>query len=155
MDVGKLFDNVTALAGVEGAWLLDAEGVAHVHRLPPGIVGNPLENARAHIQALYAAIDAGAAEADDCVLRYDERCLLLRRAGPFVLAVLTRDASSLVAVRMVTNLLVRSLTPEAVGALRPPPDAIPAAAPESPPPAVEEAPLAPAKGVRMYRGQPY
>ncbi|MDX5362932.1 MAG: hypothetical protein LPJ91_02090 [Pseudazoarcus pumilus] len=152
MDVGKLFDNVTALAGVEGAWLLDADGVAHVHRRPPGLAQDPLENARAHIRALYAAIDSGPAGADDCVLRYDQRCLLLRRAGPFVLAVLTQDASSLVAVRMVTNLLVRNLTPEAVGALKPQPDPGPAEAP----PAVEEsAPLAPAKGVRMYRGQPY
>lgn len=149
MDVGKLFDNVTALAGVDGAWLLDAEGIAHIHRLPPGITANPLENARTHIQALYAAIDADSAGADDCVLRYDQRCLLLRRAGPYVLAVLTRDASSLVAVRMVTNLLVRNLTPESVGLLAPPPPAI---APDDP---AETAPLAPAKPVRMYRGQPY
>lgn len=155
MDVGKLFDNVTALAGVEGVWLLDADGVAHVHRLPPGLARDPLENARAHIRALYAAIDSGPAGADDCVLRYDERCLLLRRAGPFVLAVLTRDASSLVAVRMVTNILVRNLSPEAVGAL--PHPNLPDPEPEAPPPAPADEPasLTPAKGVRMYRGQPY
>lgn len=155
MDVGKLFDNVAALAGVEGAWLLDGEGVAHVHRLPPGLTRNPLENSRTHIHALYAALDSSPAGADDCVLRYDERCLMLRRAGPYVLAVLMRDASSLVAVRMVTNLLVRNLTPEAVGTLKPQPE-VAAATPEPPPLETDEsASLAPAKGVRMYRGQPY
>lgn len=153
MDVGKLFDNVTALAGVDGAWLLDADGVAHVHRQPAGLARDPLENSRAHIRALYAALDSRPAGTDDCVLRYEEGCLMLRRAGPYVLAVQMRDASSLVAVRMVTNLLVRNLTPEAVGTLSPQPEAAPAA-PEPPPPD-DSASLAPAKGVRMYRGQPY
>lgn len=154
MDVGKLFDNVTALSGVEGVWLLDAEGVAHVHRLPPDLARDPLENARTHIRALYAAIDAGPAGADDCVLRYDERCLLLRRAGAFVLAVLMRDASSLVAVRMVTNILVRNLSPEAISGLTP--QDIPDTPPEAAAAETEEpTTLAPAKGVRMYRGQPY
>jgi hypothetical protein len=153
VDVGKLFDNVTALAGVEGAWLLDGEGLAHVHRQPPGMTHNPLENSRTHIRALYAALDSSPGCADDCVLRYEERCLMLRRAGPYVLAVLMHDASSLVAVRMVTNLLVRNLTPESVGTLSPLPEA---AAPEPPPPAADDGvSLTPAKGVRMYRGQPY
>ena len=155
MDVGKLIDNVTGLTGVEGLWLFDAEGVVHVHRPPSGLGRDPLENARTRIRALYAALDSGPAGVDDCLLRYDGHCLLLRRTGPFVLTVLTRDASSLTAVRMVTRLLMRHLSPETVDALRQP--ALAASGPEpASPAAADEAGLPkPAKGPRMYRGQPY
>ena len=161
MDVGRLFDNVTALAGVEGVWLFRPDGLVHVHRAPQALSGDPVEVTWARIQALYAEMDTQLDDVDDYLLKFEERWLLLRRAGEFTLVVLATDAASPAAVRMVTNVLTRNLSHDAVALLHPAPPVAPSAtAPaESATPGTEapddEALLAPKRPVRMYRGQPY
>lgn len=146
MDVGRLFDNVTALAGVRGAWLLDAGSVVHVRPAQSDLLAGLADRTRPHVRALFAAAAAAAPGSDDAVLRFEHGCALVRRTGSYVLVVVTQDDSALNAVRMVTNLLLRNLTPESVASLNPPP---------APPPAPEEPADRPKRAPRMYRGQPY
>lgn len=147
MDVARLFDNVASLAGVRSVWLLDADTVLHVRPSRSERLARVADKARPHVRALFAAADSSAAGSEDAVLRFANGCALLRRSGPYALVVVTEDDSALNAVRMVSNLLLRNLTPESVAALNP--------APQPPPASLEVAQPATARAPRMYRGQPY
>ena len=146
MDIGKLLDNVGVMPGVEGTCIFDLGGKIHVNRLPAFLNGDPLAQARSRIETLYRAMTERLLPADDFVLHYADHWLLLRRAGNIVLVVLATRNASLSSVRMITNILVRNLTPESVAALAAPAGAV------LPEPAT--APM-PARPTRMYRGQPY
>lgn len=146
MDVARLFDNIAAIAGVNDTWLLDAESVVFMHRSrSSGLAG--IADKTHPVRTLFAAADAAAAGNDDAVLRCERGCALFRRTGPYLLVVVTQDDSALNAVRMVSNLLLRNLTPESVARLKPAPPA-PPVPPDDPQPKPSRAP-------RMYRGQPY
>lgn len=146
MDLGKLFENVSTLPGVEGVCLIDPDGELRVDRMPAFLAGAPLAEARARIQRLYETMDARALAVDDYVLRFAEHRLLLRRSENFVLVVLAGESASLSGLRMVTNILLKNITGPALDALA----ATTPAPPPQPAPAQD-----PPRSVRMYRGRPY
>jgi hypothetical protein len=151
MNLVRLLDNITALAGVQGVWLFDSDGLAHVHRSPEGADPAAFEAARTHIAALYASTDALREGVDDYLLRFDGGWLLLRRSSVATVVVQGTQEASPSAVRMVTNVLVRNIDAAALSALRGE-----AAVPVEPSATDEEnLSLAPKRPVRMYRGQPY
>tara|TARA_R110002049_G_scaffold198475_1_gene368483 strand:- start:2503 stop:2949 length:447 start_codon:yes stop_codon:yes gene_type:complete len=148
MEIARLFDNITALAGVEAVWVFGSEGVAHTHLPPDQTARDRLDEVRSHVASMYAAMDAQLPAIDDHLLVFDARWLLLRRAGDYVLAVIASDATSPAAVRMVTKILARHLNAAAIGTLQPPLQPEPVAPHDDEPPTAE-------RPVRMYRGQPY
>lgn len=165
MDIAKLLDNVGALPGVEGTCVFELGGEVRINRLSALGSEALLESMRSGITDLYLKTTAHGLATDDFVLHFGDRWLLLRRAGEVILVVLAGPAANLSSVRMLTNILVRNLTPDALEALSalplPPPSPSVSASPESEPkpdPDFDpdgDAPLSPKKPVRMYRGQPY
>jgi|GEM_PF-1087801 len=180
MEISKLFDNILDLPGIEGVCLFDFEGRIHVNRMPVFINAEVFSDAQRRITAMYETMDENFLPCDDYVLRYAERWLLLRRTDQLVLLILAGDKANMASTRMVTNMTMKHLTPDALaqlpvdGALRAsessaaPEPAVPVAvspkaseaespAPAPAVPAPKPAPEVPAasKPLRFFRGRPY
>lgn len=176
MEISKLFDNILDLPGIEGVCLFGFEGQIYVNRMPVFISPEVFADAQRRITAMYETMDENFLPCDDYVLRYSERWLLLRRTDQLVLLILAGDKANMASTRMVTNMTMKHLTPEALAQLpaindRPvaAPAPVPVAtevvaekpAPEAPAPApapaAQPAPEVPPPGrpVRFFRGRPY
>lgn len=180
MEISKLFDNILDLPGIEGVCLFDFEGRIYVNRMPVFISTEVFSDAQRRITAMYETMDENFLPCDDYVLRYAERWLLLRRTDQLVLLILAGDKANMASTRMVTNMTMKHLTPDALaqlpeGGVRPAPVSpvvpepevpvatsakVPEVASPAPAPAVpapKPAPEVPAasKPLRFFRGRPY
>ncbi len=179
MEISKLFDNILDLPGIEGVCLFGFEGQIYVNRMPVFISPEVFADAQRRITAMYETMDENFLPCDDYVLRYSERWLLLRRTDQLVLLILAGDKANMASTRMVTNMTMKHLTPEALAQLptisqRPAaPAPAPVAAPvvaevpavqpageataPAPAPAAQPAPAVPQPGrpIRFFRGRPY
>lgn len=177
MEISKLFDNILDLPGIEGVCLFGFEGQIYVNRMPVFISPEVFADAQRRITAMYETMDENFLPCDDYVLRYSERWLLLRRTDQLVLLILAGDKANMASTRMVTNMTMKHLTPEALAHLpaigqrpaAPVPASVPAAviaepvaeAPSetaaAPAPAAQPAPAVPQPGrpIRFFRGRPY
>jgi predicted regulator of Ras-like GTPase activity (Roadblock/LC7/MglB family) len=138
----KIIKNVLELPGVEGACILDKKGVILHNALPDFFLDDFLEDLSRRIIALYEAVDENYVPCDDYLLKYPQKYIQLRRNRNVYLLVAVDPNVNLVSLRMVTNLVLKHITPKALSLLRAALDATPAVeAPVSPkveqPPAVE------------------
>lgn len=167
MQFEKLSSNITDLPGVEGLCLIDQNGAILFKRMPAFIPDSAYEEAVRRINSLYETIDENFLPADDYVLKFSEKVIILRRIGNLVLLLLNSTSTNLMSLRMVTNLTLKHLqgAPAIIEELRqemqrkpePAPEiSAPAPAPVSQPAAVPAAPAAQpkvSKPVKIYRGQ--
>lgn len=173
----KLSSNITDLPGVEGLCLMSGAGEMLFRKMPSFIPQTAYDEALRRITGLYETIDENFLPADDYILKFVGKWLILRRVGDFILLLLTTENTNLQSLRMVTNMTLKHLsaTPLVIKELR---DELakeslqaekaadkpmtvsgtPAApsqvvAPTQATKSVEEIPSAPKRSLRMYRGQ--
>lgn len=151
MDFDKLCNAVTGLPGVEGLALMDAEGGLMWHTQPPVLrAPDPAELA----QAVFGLLDATAWQANDLVLEFENNWLMLRRNGARLMLIVAAQPATVSSTRMMSGLLLRNLTAEALSAWQ-----AQRVVPHGLHRDSERRPDRPAASAstrpRMYRGQPY
>lgn len=161
MQFDKFAQNILELPGVEGLCLVDAATSALLrNRMPSFIPEFVFDTALRRVCSLYEAVDENFQPADDYVLKFAGKSLVLRRAGGVILVIFASDTAHLVSLRIVTNIVLKNLqgTPAILAELRaaqvPVPVGVAAAAEPAPTPVAEPAPAAaqPPKPRRVYRG---
>ena len=114
----KVIKNVLELPGVEGACLLDKKGVILLNELPEFFLADFLEDLSRRVISLYEAVDENYVPCDDYLLKYPQKYIQLRRSRNVYLLVVVDPNVNLVSLRMVTNLVLKHITPKALASLR-------------------------------------
>jgi hypothetical protein len=131
--VEKVIKNVLELSGVDGACILDKRGTLLHNSLPPYFIADFLEDLSRRILSMYEAVDENYLPCDDYLLKFPQKFIQIRRSRSILLIVIVDPGVNLVSLRMVTNIVLKHVTPKIVGELRaaaeeaePPPPAVPA-----------------------------
>lgn len=166
--IDKVIKNVLELPGVDGACILDKKGVILHNELPEFFLEDFLEDLSRRITALYEAVDENYMPCDDYLLKFPQKYIQLRRSRNVYILVAVDPTVNLVSLRMVTNLVLKHVTPKVLSELRatlamaeasvsqpePMPETpVPQPAAEEPKKA-EPAPEAPAQRGRVLRPRP-
>lgn len=180
--IEKIIKNVLELPGVDGACILDKKGNLLHNALPEFFLDSFLDDLARRVKTLYEAVDENYMPCDDYLLKFPQKYIRLRRSRHVFLLVAIDPSVNQVSLRMVTNIVLKHLTPKVVGEMRAilaeptidiaaEPEATPApAAPAAPTPPtpVASAPVpapepepepepvnkAPARGERVARPRP-
>ncbi|MDQ8195478.1 hypothetical protein QEH59_13670 [Coraliomargarita sp. SDUM461004] len=146
--IEKIIKNVLELPGVDGACILDKKGNLLHNALPDFFLEDFLEDLSRRVTTLYEAVDENYMPCDDYILKFPQKYIQLRRSRHIYLLVAVEPTTNLVSLRMVTNLVLKHITPKILGELRaqlkasaneaavaaPPPPVAPTPAELSPPP---------------------
>jgi hypothetical protein len=170
--IEKIIKNVLELPGVDGACILDKKGVLLHNALPDFFLDDFLDDLARRIRTLYEAVDENYTACDDYLIKFPEKYIRLRRSRNVYLLVVVDPSVNLTTLKMVTNLVLKHITPKVLGDMRKILEAqddaaqdgeAPAAETQAestpPPPAsVKEIPApaapAPARGARVARPRP-
>jgi len=170
--IDKVIKNVLELPGVDGACILDKKGVILHNELPDFFLEDFLDDLSRRVTALYEAVDENYNPCDDYLLKFPQKYIQLRRSRNVYMLVAVDPSVNLVSLRMVTNLVLKHITPKVLSELRASKDLIaqtqpekvepiPAPAAPTPPPAPEPvaeapapAPEAPTRNNRVARPRP-
>ncbi|MCC5839331.1 MAG: hypothetical protein JJT96_04330 [Opitutales bacterium] len=139
--VEKVIKNVLELSGVDGACILDKRGTLLHNSLPPYFIADFLEDLSRRILSMYEAVDENYLPCDDYLLKFPQKFIQIRRSRTILLIVIVDPGVNLVSLRMVTNIVLKHVTPKIVGELRAgvQQEAETRASPETPAPAPIEA----------------
>jgi predicted regulator of Ras-like GTPase activity (Roadblock/LC7/MglB family) len=116
--IDKIIKNVLELHGVEGACILDKKGVLLHNELPDFFLDDFLDDLARRILALYEAVDENYMACDDYLLKFPQKFLYLRRSRHVLLLVAVDPSVNLVSLRMVTNLVLKHVTPKVLSEMR-------------------------------------
>ncbi|CAA6692837.1 MULTISPECIES: hypothetical protein [unclassified Lentimonas] len=114
----KIIKNVLELPGVDGACILDKKGNLLHNALPDFFLDDFLDDLSRRVAALYEAVDENYVPCDDYLLKFPQKYIQLRRSRNVYLLVCVDPAVNLVSLRMVTNMVLKHITPKALGQLR-------------------------------------
>lgn len=118
MMVEKVIKNVLELSDVDGACIFDKKGVILHNALPSFFLDDYLEDLSRRITALYEAVDENYVPCEDYLLKFPDKYLLLRRSRHIFLIVAVDPSVNLVSLRMVTNLVLKHITPKVLSEIR-------------------------------------
>lgn len=159
--IDKFIKNVLELPGVDGACIMDKKGVILHNELPSFFLEDFLDDLSRRVTALYEAVDENYVPCDDYLLKFPQKYIQLRRSRHVFLLVAVDPSVNLVSLRMVTNLVLKHVTPKILGELRAslqaPEPSIPeveVSPPEAAPKNEETASSAPQRGSRVIRPRP-
>lgn len=116
--IDKIIKNVLELYGVEGACILDKKGILLHNELPDYFLDDFLDDLARRIMALYEAVDENYMACDDYLLKFPQKYLYLRRSRNVLLLVAVDPSVNLVSLRMVTNLVLKHVTPKVLSEMR-------------------------------------
>lgn len=116
--IDKIIKNVLELHGVEGACILDKKGVLLHNELPDYFLDVFLDDLARRIMVLYEAVDENYLACDDYLLKFPQKYLYLRRSRNILLLVAVDPSVNLVSLRMVTNLVLKHVTPKVLSEMR-------------------------------------
>ncbi len=133
--IEKIIKNVLELPDVDGACIMDKRGEILHNALPEYLLNDFLDDLSRRVMSMFEAVDTHYLPCDDYMLKYPQKYIQLRRSRTAYLLVIVEPTVNLVSLRMVTNLVLKHITPKVIGQLRA--DSI-----EEPPPAAES-PLPP------------
>jgi predicted regulator of Ras-like GTPase activity (Roadblock/LC7/MglB family) len=171
--IEKIVKNVLELPGVEGACILDKKGVLLHNDLPDFFLEDFLDDLARRIKTLYEAVDENYMACDDYLLKFPEKYIRLRRSRNVFLLVVVDPSVNMVSLKMVTNIVLKHITPKVLSEMRkilqaakeeapvadspapaeaPAPVPPPAATAEAP--AAKPSPSAPVRGERVPRPRP-
>lgn len=168
--VEKIIKNVLELPGVDGACLIDKKGEILHNALPGFFLEDFFDDFSRRIMNLFSTVEDNYLSCDEFLLKYPQKYILMRRSRTVHFIAIVDPGTNLVSLRMVSNIVLKHVTPKVLQTIRkekeakePAPlpvvrDDPPAAKVESstPQPEPEPAPEAPAtKPRRMYRGSYY
>ncbi|HAV13800.1 MAG TPA: hypothetical protein DCX06_09985 [Opitutae bacterium] len=160
--IEKIVKNVLELHGVDGACILDKKGVLLHNALPDFFLDDFLDDLSRRVKALYEAVDENYMPCDDYLLKFPQKYIQLRRSRNVYLLVAVDPSVNLVSLRMVTNLVLKHITPKVLSEMRkqlasaetlnaaPPVEKVPQEA--APPTSTPES--APTRGNKIARPRP-
>ncbi|MFQ3240380.1 MAG: hypothetical protein ACI9JZ_000053 [Lentimonas sp.] len=114
----KIIKNVLELPGVDGACILDKKGNLLHNALPDFFLDDFLDDLSRRVTALYEAVDENYVPCDDYLLKFPQKYIKLRRSRNVYLLVCVDPAVNLVSLRMVTNMVLKHITPKTLSLLR-------------------------------------
>ena len=114
----KIIKNVLELPGVDGACILDKKGNLLHNALPDFFLDDFLDDLSRRVTALYEAVDENYVPCDDYILKFPQKYIQLRRSRNVYLLVCVDPSVNLVSLRMVTNMVLKHITPKALSLLR-------------------------------------
>jgi hypothetical protein len=166
--IDKIIKNVLELHGVDGACIFDKKGNLLHNELPDFFLDDFIDDLARRVKALYEAVDENYMPCDDYLLKFPQKFICLRRSRNVLLLVAVDPSVNLVSLRMVTNLVLKHVTPKVLSEMRanlaaPEPAAAPpapvspvaTAASESEPPQPAEPPVkASIRGQKVARPRP-
>jgi hypothetical protein len=114
----KIIKNVLELPGVDGACILDKKGNLLHNALPEFFMNDFLDDLARRVTALYEAVDENYVPCDDYLLKFPQKYIQLRRSRNVYLLVCVDPSVNLVSLRMVTNMVLKHITPKALSTLR-------------------------------------
>lgn len=165
--IEKIVKNVLELPDVDGACIMDKKGELLHNALPDYFLDDFLDDLSRRLLSMFEAVDTNYLPCDDYLLKYPQKYIQLRRSRSAYLMVIVEPTVNLVSLRMVTNLVLKHVTPKVIGELRaeanrepqtvaeePPPPPAAAAAPEAPVPAQRKRVIRP-RPSRSFRGNQY
>lgn len=116
--IEKVIKNVLELSGVDGACILDKRGTLLHSALPPYFIADFLDDLSRRILSMYEAVDENYLPCDDYLLKFPQKYIQIRRSRTILLIVIVDPGVNLVSLRMVTNIVLKHVTPKIVGELR-------------------------------------
>jgi hypothetical protein len=116
--IEKIIKNVLELPGVDGACILDKKGNLLHNALPEFFLEDFLEDLSRRVTTLYEAVDENYMPCDDYILKFPQKYIQLRRSRHIYLLVAVEPTTNLVSLRMVTNLVLKHITPKILSQLR-------------------------------------
>lgn len=116
--IEKIIKNVLELHGVDGACILDKKGKLLHNALPDFFLNDFLDDLSRRVKALYEAIDENYMSCDDYLLKFPQKYIQIRRSRNVYLLVAVDPSVNLVSLRMVTNLVLKHITPKVLSELR-------------------------------------
>lgn len=157
--IEKIIKNVLELPDVDGACIMDKKGEILHNALPEYFLEDFLDDLSRRVMSMFEAVDTNYLPCDDYLLKYPQKYIQLRRSRNAYLMVLAEPTVNLVSLRMVTNLVLKHVTPKVIGQLRAEQSEQSAAPAEKTPPptpaAAEPQPSpAPAQRKRVPRPRP-
>ncbi len=156
--IEKIVKNVLELPDVDGACIMDKKGELLHNALPDYFLDDFLDDLSRRLLSMFEAVDTNYLPCDDYLLKYPQKYIQLRRSRSAYLMVIVEPTVNLVSLRMVTNLVLKHVTPKVIGELRAEANRVPQTVAEdpSPPPAAAAAPEAPvpAQRKRVIRPRP-
>jgi len=114
----KIIKNVLELPGVDGACILDKKGNLLHNALPDFFLDDFLDDLSRRVTALYEAVDENYVPCDDYILKFPQKYIQLRRSRNVYLLVCVDPSVNLVSLRMVTNMVLKHITPKTLSLLR-------------------------------------
>lgn len=106
------------LPAVDGACILDKKGNLLHNALPDFFLDDFLDDLARRVKALYEAVDQNYMPCDDYLLKYPQKYIQIRRSRNVYLVVATDPSVNLVSLRMVTNLVLKYITPKVLSEMR-------------------------------------
>ncbi len=116
--IDKIIKNVLELPGVDGACILDKKGNLLHNALPDFFLDDFLDDLSRRVTSLYEAVDENYVPCDDYLLKFPQKYIQLRRSRNVYLLVAVEPSVNLVSLRMVTNLILKHITPKVLSQLR-------------------------------------
>jgi len=116
--IEKIIKNVLELPGVDGACILDKKGVLLHNDLPDFFLDDFLDDLARRIKALYEAVDENYTACDDYLLKFPEKHIRLRRSRNVFLLVVVDPSVNMTSLRMVTNIVLKHITPKVLSEMR-------------------------------------
>ncbi|MGB0744133.1 MAG: hypothetical protein ACPGSB_06370 [Opitutales bacterium] len=116
--IDKIIKNVLELHGVDGACILDKKGNLLHNELPEFFLDDFLDDLSRRVKALYDAVDENYMPCDDYLLKFPQKYISIRRSRNVLLVVAVDPAVNLVSLRMVTNLVLKHITPKVLSEMR-------------------------------------
>lgn len=116
--IEKIVKNVLELPGVDGACILDKKGNLLHNALPDFFLDDFLDDLARRVKALYEAVDENYMACDDYLLKFPQKYIRIRRSRHVYLLVAIDPTVNLVSLRMVTNLVLKHITPKVLSEMR-------------------------------------
>ena len=116
--IEKIIKNVMELHGVDGACILDKKGNLLHNALPDFFLDDFLDDLARRVKALYEAVDENYVACDDYLLKFPQKYIQIRRSRNVYLLVAVDPNVNLVSLRMVTNLVLKHITPKVLSEMR-------------------------------------
>jgi len=103
---------------VDGACILDKKGNLLHNALPDFFLDDFLDDLARRVKALYEAVDENYMPCDDYLLKFPQKYIRIRRSRHIYLLVAVDPSVNLVSLRMVTNLVLKHITPKVLSVMR-------------------------------------
>ncbi|MGF1451047.1 MAG: hypothetical protein ACFB21_03105 [Opitutales bacterium] len=110
--IERMVKNVLDVPGVEGLCVFDQQGNHRTDWLPPYYVSDEFGELIERAVSLYDTVDEAFLPCDDYLMKFGEKWIHLRRGKGCFLLILSESGVNLTTLRMVTNLLLKNLTPD-------------------------------------------